>query len=1274
MGIGNAVEIDSKGRDSWEPITPEKVNKLYVRRQSKDNHSGCNSSVRDAARIGANSIEDVREKEPSPNVAGLSIDVNQDARNFACFDANSRADLFKHVYRRREVSEAARDKGVRFADRGAFGSSDGSGFLESNLAAPMAGQQSVELLYSAHRGSTPVFNTNIPPSNVDHQGVISSFEAISEKPTDPVVTSTPMQIPNAKVGINLNKTKRQKPKKKKHTPKVIREGRPRQTPKRKEFGSETPSAKKRKHAREKNGKDSRPSPGDINDAAPAKGQPSFEPPHVHKLGDSDIPSKFVMEKKIGQGFQPEVKSCRRHLDFGTNHAEDGKVADQLYGNDTLVGTGLVQSQRDTFVADQTSSQVLPSSTCKRVNRKSQCLDGIRRIGHSFPIKFKKKRTGRRKRTAATKMTYMLFVLCPRGFYVSYPRDSKKKRTMRRNPNRFRSTVEAQKLEIPATHHALVSADEIGVKSEAGHFAKIDQQTSDGTKVKGREKRKRRLKGPEKYKGAKPKLQQELERIIQKIMDLNIGDISYKSKMKKKPLSTQGILICYEPKAKKKAPRVELDPETVKRWELLIVSDNGGPGDEADDKDTDGKWAWEREVFRGRVESLLALMHLILGDRHFTFWKGSVVDSIIGVYLTQNVSDYLSSNAFMSLASKFPLYPVKGEENGDGEIADVQETIGSDVEPIGPRCSSGDDNPIDIQVDQMQELHDILKQILGKEETVSSQRDMKHEKGHAGRQASASGEKKKKVKVKEKKTDPLEWEELRRLYSSVGPRIADHMDSVDWDAVRRAKPEEVAEAIQARGQHRILAKRIQHFLNELVRKQGSIDLEWLRNCPPGKAKEYLLEIPGLGLKSVECVRLLALQHVAFPVDTNVGRIAVRLGWVPLEPLPENLQIHLLEKFPVMDEIQKYLWPRLRELDQRTLYELHYHLITFGKVFCTKTKPNCNACPMRGECKHYASAYASARLSLPAPKAAKDPATNGENAIVLLNGESTAALGTTPLLESGYQTGSCEPIIEEPESPKVASKQLLERDIEDFYCDDGDEIPTIKLSSANFSTDLQSPIYDVGMFEENSRALVALNDFIPLPKLKEVTRLRTEHHVYELPDSHPLLRELPMREVDDPCPYLLLIWTEEEAAASPKSPNGACDSRLATEACNEQTCREESCATIKGTLLIPCRTSLRARFPLNGTYFQVNEVFADHESSHNPISVPRRWIWNLPRRMVYFGTSASSIFKGLTMGKIQSCFRNGFICVRGIDRKTGAPRPLILRFHRQPNKPLKAKRET
>uniref|UniRef100_M1CQP7 Repressor of silencing 1 n=2 Tax=Solanum TaxID=4107 RepID=M1CQP7_SOLTU len=90
-------------------------------------------------------------------------------------------------------------------------------------------------------------------------------------------------------------------------------------------------------------------------------------------------------------------------------------------------------------------------------------------------------------------------------------------------------------------------------------------------------------------------------------------------------------------------------------------------------------------------------------------------------------------------------------------------------------------------------------------------------------------------------------------------------------------------------------------------------------------------------------------------------------------------------------------------------------------------------------------------------------------------------------------------------------------------------------------------------------------------------------------------------------------------------------------------------------------MRGSFPLNGTYFQVNEVFADHDSSLNPINVPRDWLWNLPRRTVYFGTSIPTIFKGLNTESIQHCFWRGFVCVRGFDHKTRAPRPLLARFH-------------
>lgn len=38
-----------------------------------------------------------------------------------------------------------------------------------------------------------------------------------------------------------------------------------------------------------------------------------------------------------------------------------------------------------------------------------------------------------------------------------------------------------------------------------------------------------------------------------------------------------------------------------------------------------------------------------------------------------------------------------------------------------------------------------------------------------------------------------------------------------------------------------------------------------------------------------------------------------------------------------------------------------------------------------------------------------------------------------------------------------------------------------------------------------------------------------------------------------------------------------------------------------VLVPCRAAMHGRFPLNGTYFQINEVFLDNCSLSQPIQV-------------------------------------------------------------------------
>ncbi|GAV85442.1 HhH-GPD domain-containing protein [Cephalotus follicularis] len=1037
------------------------------------------------------------------------------------------------------------------------------------------------------------------------------------------------------------------------------------------------------------------------------------------------------------------------------------------------------------------------------------------------------------------------------------------------------------------------------------------------------------------------------------------------------------------------PKVDLDEESNRVWKLLLANINS-EGIDGTDKEKEKWWEEDRRVFRGRADSFIARMHLVQGDRRFSQWKGSVVDSVVGVFLTQNVSDHLSSSAFMSLAACFPLKSqsnLKGccdaesssivdkplvcildskdtinwnenmsiqpisdqssmtlhytENNEELEVVNsnksLKGSIGAfssmiesegkllnystkDIAKAGSECFMGKEratnymilsqNSLDTSVVQTTErtgscsdsnseeedlterskcnsfsCHTSFMELLemagsnklpqvhshgngkvssddnlnnelmqsqtmevdyrrrqvhcldgpkssseiyrfpssncclhltptsgllevecfelfndeARSSDISKTRDEMRMTEQSGLTADSlsqtSDENKLTVAVEEAPTssseknkscnsipeekiivvhspngipvepknlsvgnihvtentsvfnesnttqqkttesnlnehglftkqlnemkaalkakgrrvgkeikDNFDWDNLRRQVEANGrkrERTMETMDSLDWEAVRSADVNQIANTIKERGMNNILAERIKDFLNRMVREHGSIDLEWLRDIPPDKAKEYLLSIRGLGLKSVECVRLLTLHHLAFPVDTNVGRIAVRLGWVPLQPLPESLQLHLLELYPVLESIQKYLWPRLCKLDQRTLYELHYQMITFGKVFCTKSKPNCNACPMRGECRHFASAFASARLALPGPEekrivVAAESRTSDQNPAVIIEpplalpqamqqSEGNQQPEANQQLEAKYGVNNCEPIIEEPATPEPMCTQVSENDIEDTFYEDPDEIPTIKLNIEAFTQNLQNYMQENMEIQEvdMSRALVALTAAaasIPMPKLKNVSRLRTEHQVYELPDSHPLLDGLDKREPDDPCSYLLAIWTPGETPNSIQPPERVCSSQECGKLCFEKTCfscnsiREANSQIVRGTILIPCRTAMRGSFPLNGTYFQVNEVFADHDSSLKPIDVPRHWLWNLPRRTVYFGTSIPTIFKGLTTEGIQHCFWRGFVCVRGFDQKSRAPRPLMARLHFPASKLTKTQGKT
>jgi len=105
---------------------------------------------------------------------------------------------------------------------------------------------------------------------------------------------------------------------------------------------------------------------------------------------------------------------------------------------------------------------------------------------------------------------------------------------------------------------------------------------------------------------------------------------------------------------------------------------------------------------------------------------------------------------------------------------------------------------------------------------------------------------------------------------------------------------------------------------------------------GEAREWLLNIPGVGPKTAAIVLLFALGRPAFPVDTHVHRVTRRLGLIPEKTTREKA--HVLLEALVPPEIY---------------YSFHLNLIAHGRSVCHARGPECVRCILQDHCARYAS---------------------------------------------------------------------------------------------------------------------------------------------------------------------------------------------------------------------------------------------------------------------------------------------------------------------------------
>ncbi len=141
---------------------------------------------------------------------------------------------------------------------------------------------------------------------------------------------------------------------------------------------------------------------------------------------------------------------------------------------------------------------------------------------------------------------------------------------------------------------------------------------------------------------------------------------------------------------------------------------------------------------------------------------------------------------------------------------------------------------------------------------------------------------------------------------------------------KAKVSDVEKIIKSTGFYHVKAKRI-------IKVASIIDSKYSGKVP--QTLEKLIELPGVGRKTANCVLVYAFDKPAIPVDTHVHRISNRLGLVKTKT-PEDTEVELMKKIP------KEHWLRINDT-----------FVMYGQNICKPISPMCKVCQIKKECNYY-----------------------------------------------------------------------------------------------------------------------------------------------------------------------------------------------------------------------------------------------------------------------------------------------------------------------------------
>ncbi|WP_242693367.1 endonuclease III domain-containing protein [Sabulibacter ruber] len=159
----------------------------------------------------------------------------------------------------------------------------------------------------------------------------------------------------------------------------------------------------------------------------------------------------------------------------------------------------------------------------------------------------------------------------------------------------------------------------------------------------------------------------------------------------------------------------------------------------------------------------------------------------------------------------------------------------------------------------------------------------------------------------------------------------------WEEVMAAPVEELTQALAPAEFPGAKAVNIQKALRIIQQEHPDFSLEFLRDLDVPQAMEWLMALPGVGLKTATLVLLFNFHKPVFPVDTHVHRISQRVGLIGSTVTHDKAHKILLDMLPK---------------DASVLYNLHRHMLKHGQRICTWRNPKCEVCVLQDLCNYFA----------------------------------------------------------------------------------------------------------------------------------------------------------------------------------------------------------------------------------------------------------------------------------------------------------------------------------